>query len=253
VALAGGENTGTLMLVMLLGSAITRAAGCIINDLTDRKLDAQVERTRTRPLASGAITTLGAIAVLLALGLAALALALSLTRAVVALALLAAPMIAAYPWMKRLTWWPQLFLGLTFNLGVLMGWLATGSALTAPTFTLYTASILWTLGYDTIYAMQDMDDDARAGIRSSARALGTTRIRRFVALCYGLMLALLALTGALAQEGWGYYTGLAAVAAQLLWQIRALPCPPDKAGALFRSNQWVGLLLLMGLLWQRML
>jgi 4-hydroxybenzoate polyprenyltransferase len=162
-------------------------------------------------------------------------------------------MIAAYPWMKRITWWPQLFLGLTFNLGALMGWVATGAPLSAAAFTLYAACVFWTLGYDTIYAVQDMADDATAGIKSTARRVGTKHLRRFVALCYGLMLALLALTGALAQMGMLYYIGLTALALQLLWQIRQLPCEPIHAGILFRSNQWAGLALLMGLLLQRFL
>lgn len=252
VALVGGANTGVLMLIMLLGAAVTRAAGCIVNDLADRTLDGQVERTRTRPLASGAIKPWQAIALLVVLLFLALGMALSLPRAVVMLALLALPMIAAYPFMKRITWWPQVFLGLTFNMGALIGWVATGAPLTLPAFTLYAASVLWTLGYDTIYAVQDMADDAHAGIKSSARRLGTRHIRRFVALCYGLMLALLALTGALLHAGLFYYLGVIAMAAQLLWQIRQLPCEAARAGTLFRSNQWAGLLLLMGLLLERL-
>ena len=248
VALVGGANAGGLMLIMLLGAAITRAAGCIMNDLADRKLDALVERTRTRPLASGAIQPWQAIALLVVLLLIALALALSLPRAVFMLALIALPMIAAYPFMKRITWWPQLFLGLTFNMGALMAWVATGTPLSVPAFTLYAASVCWTLGYDTIYAIQDMADDETAGIKSTARRLGTGHIRRFVAVCYGLMLALLALTGAMLEVSLFYYIGLIAMAAQLLWQIRQLPCPPMRAGLLFRSNQWAGLALLLGLL-----
>lgn len=253
VALVGADDAaGRLMLLMLLGAALTRSAGCILNDLADRRLDAQVARTRMRPLASGALTVRYALALLVLLLVAALALALSLPPAVFALALIALPMIAAYPWMKRLTWWPQLFLGLTFNLGALFGWLATGAALSAPALTLYAACMFWTLGYDTIYAIQDMADDARVGIRSSARALGSGRIRGFVAGCYGLMLALLALTGALLQVGVFYYLGLLALAAQLLWQIRALPCEPTRAAALFRSNRWAGLFFLLGLLLHRL-
>lgn len=248
VALVGGANAGQLMLLMLLGATLTRAAGCIMNDLADRTLDAQVARTRTRPLASGALQPWQAIALLAVLLLLALGLALSLPHQVFMLALIALPMIAAYPFMKRITWWPQVFLGLTFNLGALMGWVATGTPLGVPAFTLYAASVLWTLGYDTIYAIQDMADDETAGIKSTARRLGTGHIRRFVALCYGLMLALLALTGAMLEVGLFYYIGLVAMAAQLLWQIRQLPCAPQRAGALFRSNQWAGLALLLGLL-----
>lgn len=247
VAFAGGENAGLLMLLMLVGAAITRSAGCILNDLADRRLDALVERTRNRPLASGAIKPWQAIALLVLLLVAALALALMLPFTVLKLALLALPMIAAYPFMKRLTWWPQLFLGLTFNLGALMGWAATGAPLTLPAFTLYAAAIFWTLGYDTIYAVQDMADDEAAGIKSSARRVGKKHLKRFVMLCYGLMLALLTFTGAWMQVGGLYYLGLGAMAAQLLWQLHQLPCNAERAGALFRSNQWAGLALLMGL------
>lgn len=241
-------NPAPLLVLMLIGAAVTRAAGCILNDLTDRKLDAQVERTKNRPLASGAIKPWQALTLLAALLAFALAITLTLPPAVFLLALLALPMIAAYPWMKRITWWPQAFLGLTFNLGALFGWLATGTPLTAPALTLYAACFFWTLGYDTIYAIQDMADDATVGIRSSARALGTGRIRRFVTLCYGLMFALLALTGAALSIGWPYYLGLTLAAAQALWQIRQLPCSTERAGALFRSNQWLGLAVLLGLL-----
>jgi len=252
VALVGGPNSGTLMLTLLLGAALTRAAGCIMNDLADRKLDAQVERTKHRPLASGSVRPWQAILLLILLLIAALALALSLPVQVFLLALVALPMMAAYPWMKRLTWWPQVFLGLTFNLAALFGWLATGQPLATPALTLYAACVLWTLGYDTIYAIQDMADDEKVGIRSTARRLGVARIRWFVAGCYGGMLALLALTGALIQLGVMYYMGLALMGAQLLWQIRQLPCIPARAGALFRSNQWAGLVLLIALLLSRL-
>ena len=252
VAFSGGGATGWLMLMMLVGAAVTRAAGCIINDLTDRKLDAQVARTRDRPLASGAIKPWQAIFLLILLLLLALVLALSLSLSVFLLALVALPMIAAYPWMKRITWWPQLFLGLTFNLGALFGWLATGYPLTPAAFMLYAACVFWTLGYDTIYAVQDMDDDTRAGIRSSARRLGMGQLRWFVAGCYGLMLALLVATGVTLHAPVLYYLGVIMAAAQLLWQVRQLPCTPERAGALFRSNQWPGLMLLLALLLARL-
>jgi 4-hydroxybenzoate polyprenyltransferase len=251
VALVGGAQAGGLMLLMLLGAAITRAAGCIMNDLTDRRLDAQVARTRTRPLASGAMPVWLAVVLLLLLLVAALGIALLLPSHVFYLALVALPMMAAYPWMKRITWWPQVFLGLTFNLGVLFGWLATGAPLILATGMLYAAAICWTLGYDTIYAIADMDDDAKAGIRSSARRVGLTRVRMFVAGCYGVMLALLVATGALMAVGWPYYVGVGFAAAHALWQVRQLPCAPEKAGSLFASNRWLGLMVLMGLLLQR--
>jgi 4-hydroxybenzoate polyprenyltransferase len=243
----------TLMLVMLLGAALTRSAGCILNDLTDRRLDAQVARTQHRPLASGAVTQAQALLLLAVLLLLALALALSLPLQVFWLALLAVPMIAAYPWMKRITGWPQMFLGITFNLAALFGWLATGQPLTLAAGLLYLAAALWTLGYDTIYAVQDMVDDARVGIRSSARSLGLTRVRLFVACCYAGMLISLGFVGWLQGVGLPYFLGWMAAAIQAGWQIFHLPPSTDRAARLFRSNQWLGLFFLMGVLGERVL
>lgn len=250
--MATPTQLGYLLGVMLVGAAVTRAAGCVINDLTDRTLDAGVARTKTRPLASGAVSARQAYWVLAALLTFALIIALSLPAPVFYLSLLALPMIAAYPWMKRFTWWPQAFLGLTFNLSALMGWAATGQPLTLAAFTLYVASICWTLGYDTIYAVQDVTDDAVMGIRSSARALGPERLKPFVTACYVAMLALLILTGLLTRAGMFYGIALAAACAHMLWQIRALPSSLERAGSLFRSNQWLGLFLLAGILADRL-
>lgn len=240
-----------LQALMLAGAIITRAAGCIINDLTDRELDQHVERTRERPLAAGRITKRSAFILLAMLLVLALGIALSLPRTVLVIALLALPMIAAYPWMKRITWWPQVFLGLTFNLSALMGWAATGTPLTLPAFLIYAAGAAWTLGYDTIYAVADMKDDAAIGIRSSARAVGT-RLRPFIAGCYGLMLALLVAAGQLLALSPYYYFGLAAAALHAAWQWRQLPpATPTLATALFKSNQTLGLLILAGCLLTR--
>lgn len=239
-----------LQLLMLIGAVITRAAGCIINDLTDRELDRHVERTRTRPLASGAISRPQALAVLAVLLALALYIALQLPPAVFALSLVAVPMIAAYPWMKRITWWPQVFLGLTFNLSALFGWLATGAPLVPAALALYAAAILWTLGYDTVYAVQDIEDDARIGIRSSARAVGA-RLKPFIAACYGLMLLLLFSAGLMLQLAAPYYLGLAAATAHAAWQVRQLPPSPAMAGRVFRSNQWLGFLILAGCMFAR--
>lgn len=254
VALAAPKaDLGYDLLLMLLGATVTRAAGCIINDLTDRKLDALVERTKHRPLASGVVKRWQAIILLVLLLTIALAIALSLPVAVFTLALVALPMIAAYPWMKRLTGWPQLFLGLTFNLGALFGWLAVCPTLPLTPFLLYAAGIAWTLGYDTIYAIQDMADDEAAGIRSSARTLGLPRLRRFVACCYGTMLALLLVTGmAMGSGGW-FYAAPVLAAGHAIWQVRQLPCTAERAGALFRSNQWLGLGVLLAMLADRWL
>ena len=236
-----------LLLVMLGGAVLTRSAGCIVNDLTDRKLDAAVARTRNRPLANGSVPLWQAWLLLAILLILALLLVLSLPRPALALALLAVPMIATYPWMKRITWWPQAFLGLTFNLGALIGWAATGTPLCLPAFLIYAAAAAWTLGYDTIYAVQDMEDDALIGIRSSARAVGK-RLLPFIASCYGAMFLFLIGAGVLLHLPIAYYVGLGAAAAQAGWQLRALPPDPTRAGTLFRSNQWLGILILLGIL-----
>jgi 4-hydroxybenzoate polyprenyltransferase len=254
VGLAAQDTTQlfTLSATMLVGAAITRAAGCIINDLTDQRLDAHVERTRNRPLAAGRVTRQGAFILLFLLLTLALLIALSLPRAVLYLALLAVPMIAAYPWMKRITWWPQVFLGLTFNLSALMGWATTGHALDATSFMLYGAATAWTLGYDTIYAIQDIADDEKLGIRSTARRVGN-RVITFVTLCYLAVFILLLILGIAVDSHWPYFIGLVLAATHALWQIRQLPCPPEHAGAIFRSNQWLGLAILLGILAARVI
>jgi len=236
-----------LLPIMLLGAVVTRSAGCIINDLTDRTLDAQVERTRSRPLASGALSVRYALGLLALLGIIALAIACLLPMQALLLSLLAVPMIATYPWMKRLTWWPQLFLGLTFNLGALIGWAATGAPLTAPAYLLYAACVCWTLGYDTIYAVQDMRDDAQVGIKSTARRVGA-RLFPFVAACYGVMFLMLLATYHTSTMHRVGLLGIAAAGTHALWQLGQVKyLHPAKAGALFCSNQWLGVLLLLGM------
>lgn len=269
VALAGGNNAGLLMLLMLIGATITRSAGCIINDLADRKLDAQVERTKSRPLVSGAIKPRQAIALLIALLIMAFAITRMLPGTVLILALIALPMIAAYPWMKRITWWPQVFLGLTFNLGALMGWVATGAPLSAAAYWLYAACVFWTLGYDTLYALQDMADDKIAGIKSTARILTESKtlkritrlpLRVFIQLCYAFMVwcfyqacihanamgpATFVAGIVVGWFGCGHYAVNACLA--------AAGKKPVEGGRLFRHNQWLGLVLLMAILIEKIM
>lgn len=241
-----------LLPVMLLGAVLIRSAGCIINDLADQELDKQVTRTRHRPLASGTVTRTEAKVLVAVLLFDGLLLCLVLPPTVLLLAVAALPLIAAYPWMKRFTWWPQAFLGLTFNFGALMGWAATGAAISPAPLLLYAACFFWTLGYDTLYAVEDMDGDRSAGIKSTARRIGTgPRLSAFTALCYGLMLTLFGL--AVAQSGLAGPSVCAALAIAALLavvQVREagnLPPGSPRGGALFRSNQWLGLALLVGL------
>ena len=256
VLLSPASMQWMLIPAMLVGAVLIRSAGCIINDLTDRELDQQVARTRARPLASGSVIRNEALVLLFVLLFDGLLLCLALPTDVLKLALLALPFIAAYPWMKRLTWWPQAFLGLTFNFGALIGWAATGIAIDLVPLLLYAACFFWTLGYDTIYAVQDMDDDARVGIKSSARRVGLgKRLQAFTTGCYGSMLLLfwLAATQAGFTGPW-LYGALALAALHAAWQsIQAgmLEAGSTRGGVLFRSNQWLGLILLAGLAVQR--
>jgi 4-hydroxybenzoate polyprenyltransferase len=248
VLLSPAPVHGALLLVMLVGATLTRSAGCILNDITDRKLDAKVARTKTRPLASGTVPLKAAWLLLVLLGVLALYLALLLPLGVMTIALFAVPMIAIYPWMKRFSWWPQLFLGVTFNLGALIGWAATGMALALPAWLLYAACLFWTLGYDTIYAVQDMEDDRQAGIKSTALRVGR-HLRSFVAFCYALMLLFLSLAAFEAGVSLVVYGGIAGAALHALWQLRLLGnLAPARAGALFASNQYLGLLIFVALL-----
>lgn len=248
------EPDMNLLILLFIGALITRSAGCVINDLTDREFDAQVERTRNRPLASGAISVKQAMVLLFVLGFCALVLLAFLPSIVIGISLLALPMIVLYPWMKRLTWWPQLFLGITFNLGVLMGWAATGASFTKATVLLYGACIFWTLGYDTIYALQDMDDDRRVGIKSTALKLGK-HVARFVSGWYAMMLLCLIFAGLIAGTGPAYLLGIVLVALHIRWQVREVPFAKAErtAGAVFRSNQWLGLMLFVAIYADRMM
>lgn len=235
-----------VLFACFIGAIFTRSAGCIMNDLADRKLDAQVARTRTRPLAAGTVSVRAALLLLGLLLLLSLALALILPRTVLHVALLAVPMMALYPLMKRITWWPQMFLGLTFNLGALIGWAAVTDSIAPAAWWLYVGAVFWTFGYDTLYAHQDRTDDTAIGIKSSARALGDSTVF-VVGLSYALFIACLTMAGALAEAAWPYFAGLCLAAAHLSFQL--LRCDisnPALMGQLFRSNTWAGGLIALG-------
>jgi 4-hydroxybenzoate polyprenyltransferase len=236
--------------LFLVGAIAMRAAGCVYNDIVDRDLDAQVARTAARPVASGAIPLARAWAFLIALSLVGLGVLLALPVQAQVVALGSLLLVAAYPFMKRITWWPQAWLGLTFNWGVPVGWAAADPTLRAdlPVMLLvYAACIAWTLGYDSIYAAQDVEDDALAGVKSSARALGP-RLKAGVQLFYAATLLLL---GAAL---WLWATPpalglLVPVALHLAWQVRRFE-PSDSRSALhmFRANQVTGALLVLPIL-----
>jgi 4-hydroxybenzoate polyprenyltransferase len=248
VALAPGWPELEPLALFALGAVAMRGAGCVINDLADRDLDARVERTRHRPLASGQLTVGQALAFMAVQLLVGLLVLLSFNRFTVLLGLASMPLVLAYPFMKRITWWPQAFLGLTFNWGALVGWSAVTGDLAAPALTLYAAGFLWTLGYDTIYAHQDKVDDALIGVKSSARWLGAATPRWLWGF-YAAALALLGAAGALAQMGPGFYLVLVLAGAQLAWQVRTLDLDdPSSCLVRFRSNREFGLLVFLALL-----
>lgn len=236
-----------LLIAFALGAFIMRGAGCTFNDIVDRDIDAKVARTASRPLPSGAVSPLRAWAFLGLL--CALGLAILLTFNLFAIVLGAASLllVAAYPYMKRLTWWPQVWLGLTINWGALLGWAAaTGSLAPAPA-ALYAAGILWTVGYDTIYGHQDREDDILIGVKSASLALGR-KTRPVVAAVYALTIVCLAAAGALAGLHWVYYLVLAAGAAHLARQIRVLDIDrPEVCLAIFRSNRDFGAIVFIAI------
>ena len=237
-----GEVRPGLLLLFLVGAILMRGAGCIVNDMTDRRIDAQVERTRDRPLASGAVSMREATVLLLGLLGLSLAVALALGPKIVALAAVWLLPVAAYPWMKRITWWPQLFLGLTFNAGALFGWLAVTGKLPLPAWLLYAGGVLWTLGYDTIYAHQDKEDDERIGVKSTARRLGQWT-KPWVTLFYLGSLLLLAAAFYHAGAADTAFFLLPLMALHLFWQIGHVRLS-DRQSCLdvFRSNSLAGAL-----------
>lgn len=237
--------------LFLAGAIAMRAAGCIYNDIVDRDLDRQVARTAARPVASGAIAVRSAWLFLVLLSLAGLFVLLALPRQAQIVALASLLLVAAYPFMKRITWWPQAWLGLTFNWGVPVGWAAADPELRADLAVMllaYAALIAWTLGYDSIYAAQDIEDDALAGVRSSARRLGP-RLKLGIGLFYGVTVALLCA----ALWAWtGSPLALAAllpVGLHLAWQVHRFD-PADAGSALdcFRSNRTTGALMVFAVL-----
>jgi 4-hydroxybenzoate polyprenyltransferase len=237
-----------LILLFGIGAVVMRGAGCTFNDIVDRDFDAKVERTSVRPIPSGAVSVKAAIvfmALQLALGAAIL---FSLNRLSILLGFLVIVLIATYPFMKRITYWPQFFLGLNFNWGALMGWAAVRGDLQASAFWLYIGGIAWTLGYDTIYAHQDKDDDLLIGVKSSALALGRYT-RPFLFIFYAAAIVLWAIAGESAGFGWPYRVALICAALQLFWQARQVDTSSQAdCSRKFRSNRLTGWILLFGII-----
>jgi 4-hydroxybenzoate polyprenyltransferase len=240
VALAGGLPQDTYLILLFgLGAFAMRGAGCVYNDIVDRDLDARVARTRDRPLASGRVSPKAAWVWLVALSLVGLRVLVQLLPIAQFIAAASLLLVAAYPFMKRITWWPQAWLGLTFNWGVLVGVAAVTGSIGAEALLLYAAGVAWTLGYDTIYAAQDIEDDALAGVKSSARALGDN-MRVGVAIFYAVAVAFAALAAV-------QPLALLPAALHLGWQAwRFRPNDAALALRLFRSNALTGALIFAG-------
>ena len=248
VALAGVDGRWELFLWLLLGAFAMRSAGCVYNDIVDRNLDGKVERTRLRPLASGRVSVRSAWLLICTLCLIGLAVLLQLNWLAALIAIGSVAPVAAYPFMKRITWWPQAWLGLVFSWGALVGWPAvTGSFALAPLL-LWLGSIAWVVGYDTLYAIQDKEDDALVGVKSSALRLGA-KAPFGIGVCYAAALLLWGAAIWQVRPDWIALLTLVPAALHLASQaIRASPDDGDLALQLFRSNRICGGLVFMGML-----
>jgi len=249
-AIAAGDAAPnpTHLALFFVGAFAMRGAGCTWNDIVDRELDARVERTRSRPIPSGQVSLAQAAAFLVLQSLIGLAVLLSFNRFTIGLGIASLAIVAVYPFMKRITYWPQIVLGLAFSWGALMGWAAQFSGLALPAFLLYAGSIAWVIGYDTIYAHQDREDDALIGIKSTALLFGE-RTKPMLVLFYTLAVLVIGAAARAAGAGPVFALGLLAFAAHLGWQVVRLDiADPDGCLALFKSNRDAGLILFAGLL-----
>ncbi len=250
VLLAGGARTHwDVILFMLIGAIAMRGAGCVYNDIIDRDLDAQVERTRNRPLPAGLVSVKMAWVWLTTLCLIGLIVLLQLRWEAQAIAVCSLALVAAYPFMKRITWWPQAWLGMVFSWGALVGWVAVnGFTFNLALIWLYAGSIVWVIGYDTVYALQDREDDAMVGIRSSARRLGN-HVKMGVGLFYALAFVCWMLAMWSVRPNIFALIALIPAAIHLIWQVSTLSIndasnPLDR----FRSNRNAGFLMMMACL-----
>jgi 4-hydroxybenzoate polyprenyltransferase len=235
------------LVLFFVGAFAMRGAGCTWNDIVDRDLDRGVERTRSRPIPSGQVSVTEALVFLAAQALTGLAVLLQFNLFAIITGIASLGIVAVYPFMKRITSWPQIVLGLAFSWGALMGWAAAFGRLDVAPLVLYAGAIAWVIGYDTIYALQDREDDALIGIKSTALLFGD-RTRPILAVFYGLAVILIGVAGMLAGAGALFWLGLTAFAAHLAWQIARLDIgDPSLCLALFKSNRDAGLILFAGM------
>ncbi|ODR94888.1 4-hydroxybenzoate octaprenyltransferase [Methyloceanibacter stevinii] len=236
-----------LLLLFAIGAVVMRGAGCTYNDIVDRDIDAKVARTRSRPLPSGQVSLKSAIAFMLALCLVGLGVLLSLNSFSIWAGFAVIPIVALYPFMKRISHWPQAVLGLAFNWGA-MGWAAVTGRLDWAPVVLYVGAVAWTVGYDTIYAHQDREDDALIGMKSTALRFGADTTY-WLSGFYAVTIAAMGLAGWLAGGGPLFFTGLALAYGQLLWQIATLDIDDaDNCLARFKSNRDFGLIVFFAIL-----
>jgi 4-hydroxybenzoate polyprenyltransferase len=248
IGYGGGMPNLWYGLLFLAGAIIMRGAGCTLNDIADRNFDGKVERTRLRPIPSGQVSIAGAIAFLILLCLAGLVILLQFNAFTVMLGIASLAIVAIYPFMKRITYWPQAVLGLAFNWGALVGWSATHGSLSAAPLLLYAGGICWTLAYDTIYAHQDKDDDILIGVKSTALKFGNRTIY-WLGLFFAAALVLIDAAVWLAGGTLIAHVGVAAAAMQAAWQLaRFDAAKPDRCLELFRSNRIFGLIITLALL-----
>lgn len=247
-------NDSYFLAIFLIGAIAMRGAGCIINDIIDRKIDAQVERTKNRPLASGELSVFNAIILLLLLLLIGLFVMLQLNIEGIIISLVAFVMAIIYPTMKRLIAWPQIFLALTFNLGALIGWVTiTSGSIELPAILLYLSGIFWTLGYDTIYAHQDKKDDVNIGVKSTAVSM-KGESKKYVSIFYIFMIILtfVAASFSFPETPIFLYLFLMLALLQLLWQIKMVDLDnPEDCMKKFKSNIFLGFIIFIGIVVQK--
>jgi 4-hydroxybenzoate polyprenyltransferase len=234
--------------LFFIGAFAMRGAGCTWNDIVDRDLDGSVERTRSRPIPSGQVSVAQAVLFLVLQALVGFAVLISFNGFTIGLGIASLAIVLVYPFMKRITYWPQIVLGLAFSWGALMGWAAAFGRLDPPALLLYAGSISWVIGYDTIYAHQDRDDDALIGVKSTALLFGE-RTKPMLTLFYCAAVILIGAAGYTAHAGAVFALGLAGFTVHLGWQIMRLDISdPDNCLRLFKSDRDAGLILFAGLL-----
>jgi 4-hydroxybenzoate polyprenyltransferase len=241
------------LFLFLVGAIVMRGAGCTYNDIVDRRIDAEVARTRSRPIPSGQVGVGGAIVFLFAQALIGFVVLIMFNTFTILLGVASLGTIAIYPFLKRFTNWPQIGLGISFSWGALMGWSALLGDVPSSPILLYVGCIFWVIGYDTIYAMQDKEDDALVGVRSTARLFGG-RARILIAICYALATMLFAAAFWMAEAELVAYAGLALGALHLGWQVKTLDADsPERCLRLFRSNRDYGWIIFLGIVVDAML